>query len=79
MTRKVSGGKSGAKKLGLKKKTLKDLEPKGGKKVKGGAINALLSNIDCVSALCNRTQLCQAGTNWCNQLSASLCRQMNCG
>ena len=75
MTRKASGGKSGAKKLGLKKKTLKDLDPKGGKKLKGGA---LISNIGCVSALC-RTQLCQAGTNLCNALSVSLCRQMNCG
>ena len=37
-TRKTGRDKSGARKLKIRKETLKDLDPKKGKKIKGGAV-----------------------------------------
>jgi hypothetical protein len=71
-TRKSSTGKAGAKKLKVRKQTLKDLDPRGKKKVVGG-IRATL-DCDLCSSPSARTcgVLCDPGTAMTN------CRQITC-
>jgi len=64
----ATGGK--AKKLKVKKETIRDLEPKGSRKVKGGRDTAI--------SACECTQnLCQTGNVFCNPMTVG-CQTLQC-
>jgi hypothetical protein len=79
-TRKSSTGKTGAKKLKVKKHTLKDLGPKGGKKVAGG--RPVCSYGGGATRGCTdptRNNLCTAFT-YCGACDTAMtqCKQITC-
>jgi hypothetical protein len=69
-TRKPAAGKTRAKKLKVKKQTLKDLDPKGKKKVVGGIIRYTQM---CGRGAATDTCLCDPATS-----VMTLCRQITC-
>lgn len=69
-TKKKTATKGRARKLKLKKETLRDLDPKGRKKVKGGAGTAI-SACDCTF------DLCQTGNMFCNPVTVG-CQTLQC-
>ena len=69
-TRKPAAGKTGAKKLKVKKQTLKDLDPKGKKKVVGGIIRYTKM---CHIPEATETCLCDPVTS-----VMTVCRQITC-
>jgi hypothetical protein len=78
-TRKSSTGKAGAKKLKVKKQTLKDLDPKRGKKVAGGVASGRCSPVPNSVKGCNTANLCQPGTVLCDPGTAMTnCFQITC-
>ena len=74
-TKKPAAGKTRAKKLKVNKQTLKDLDPKGKKKVVGGFVRYTKTNCNyCPEStkLCGMTTLCDPGT------AMTQCRQITC-
>lgn len=73
-TKKKSAGKGRAKKLKLKKETIRDLAPRGSRKVKGGALalDTAISSCECT------LNLCQTGNMFCNPMTLpNDCRTLN--
>ena len=77
-TRKPGAGKTGAKKLKVKKQTLKDLGPKGGKKVAGGLARGGTETMGCgVPPKAPQTFVCGPYTVGCGT-AMTQCKQITC-
>ena len=81
-TRKSSTGKAGAKKLKVKKQTLKDLDAKSGKKVAGGLYQPASEWCRSWGGACNNTgpKICpQTGFTQCAcGTQMTQCKQITC-
>jgi hypothetical protein len=71
-TKKKAAGKGHVKKLKVKKETLRDLDPKGSRKVKAGAMDTAISRCECTQ------NLCRTGNIFCNPMTAPWCQTLNC-
>ena len=73
-TRKTGSDKGGARKLKLKKETLKDLDVKGGKKVKAGAVLRFDDSYGCT----NYGGVCASTNMFCHPMTGAGCQTLNC-